>query len=112
MAEDTDVDALSWSVLVDRLAGPLRLEAPEAQAYGLLAILHIVATLWGEIALLRAAERLVACHYFNLEGPLAAQRTPALERWFGLFLARHAAPTGPLGRVPLPPAALKPAWLS
>lgn len=105
-AESLCPDSLSWRCLIDRVAGPLRLEPPARRAYGQLATLHLVASIWGEIALLRAAERLVRRHHVSLaellDGPV-----PAIDpAWFGAFLA-HLASEEPL--LPVPPALLRPA---
>ena len=116
MAEDTQIDELSWSVFVDRLAGPLRLERPGRQAYGLLMTLHLVKTIWGDLALLRGAARLSALHHFDLE-PICAGvglsgQEPRLEAWYRGFLAHHAGAchAGESAPVPLPQGLLKPAW--
>lgn len=108
MVEDTQIDVLSWSVFVDRLAGPLRLEPPDRQAYGLLMTLHLVAEIWGDIALLRAAARLVARHHFDLE-PICAPREnePLLGGWYRQFLQDRASACA---LAPLPHSLLKPAW--
>ena len=108
MAEDTICDALSWSVFIDRLAGPLRLERPDRQAFGVLMSLHLVAEIWGEIALLRAAARLAARHAFALPATFSVpQDADALETWYGGFLRAQLRTEEP---VPLPRSLLKPGW--
>jgi hypothetical protein len=112
MAEDTQIDELSWSVFIDRLAGPLRLERPDRKAYGLLMTLHLVGAIWGDLALLRGAARLSARHHFDLEPVCAAPEGPRLEAWYRGFLAHHAGGghAGETALAPLPQSLLKPAW--
>lgn len=105
-------DGLSWSAFVDAVASPLRLESGPRQAFGLLALLHLVAALWGDIAFWRAAERLVRQHHFNLDAALRAAPSDTERIWFGHFLERIGVPPESLAidaRVPLPAPYLKPA---
>jgi len=107
MAEDMHIDALSWSVFIDRLAGPLRLEPPERQAFGLLMTLHLVAEIWGDIALMRGAEQLSTRHHFDLDRVCAAGDALHLRVWYRQLLDRamHETPLEPL-----PKGLLQPAW--
>jgi hypothetical protein len=106
MGDSLDDKTFSWSDLVDAVAGPLRLEPPARRAFGHLATLHLVATIWGEIALLRSAERFVKLHHVvpdELFEPPPPGTDPA---WFASFLAQlpREEPA-----VPLPAALLRPA---
>ncbi len=107
MADFRGDDTFSWTSFVDALAGPLRLEPTHRQASGLVSLLHLVATLWGEIALLRAAERLVRHHYFDINAILSARPSHADTLWFrGLLRRCHP---GDAALLPLPAPFLKPA---
>jgi hypothetical protein len=108
MAEDTHIDELSWSAFIDRLAGPLRLERPERQSFGILMALQLVGIIWGDLAQLRAAARLIGHHNFSIDTALAARlEGDALEAWFGRFLQDQADPA-----LPVPLGLLKPAWIA
>jgi hypothetical protein len=104
MAEDTHFDELSWSAFIDRLAGPLRLEGPTRQAYGLLMTLHLVREIWGDLAFLRGAARLAARHHFVLDVELPADLRP-LQSWYRDFLQNQAE-----AYEALPHSLMKPAW--
>jgi hypothetical protein len=97
---------ITWATLVDAVAGSLRLEPPARAAYGRLATLHVVAAIWGEIALVRAAERFVRVHHVSLDELLAAAPTPDTVAWFAGFLERIARPDQAL---PLPAELFRPA---
>lgn len=107
MAEDTKIDALSWSVFIDRIAGPLRLEPSDRQSFGLLMSLHLVGAIWGDLAQLRAAARLRARHHFDLDRICGAPDEARLRGWYRHFLARQT--TEPMLQ-PLPQGVLKPTW--
>lgn len=100
------MDQISWAVLVDTIAAPLRLESPARCAYGRLATLHLIAEIWGEIALLRAAERFVRLHHVTVAELLDYEPQGSEHVWFASFLER-------LGKVEeiasLPAALLRPA---
>ena len=106
MAQQLDSLAVTWTALVDAVAGPLRLEPPARRAYGRLATLHIVAAIWGEIALIRAAERFVCVHHVRLTELLDEEPSDAEHAWFAGFLSRLASLDH---AVPLPAALLRPA---
>ena len=91
MTDSLGGETFSWPALLDAAAGPLRLEPPARRAYGRIAILHLVGTIWGEIALLRAAERFVRLHHVALDELMAPPPEGDHRVWFEGFLARLAA---------------------
>lgn len=106
MGDNLDNETFSWPGLVDAVAGPLRLEPPARGAFGRLATLHLIASIWGEIALLRAAERFVKLHHVAPDELFEPPPPGADTAWFANFLAQlpREEPA-----VPLPAALLRPA---
>ncbi len=106
MTHTLNKDAISWPTLVDAVAGQLRLEPPARCAYGRLATLHLVSEIWGEIALLRAAERFVRLHHVTLAELLDCKPATIEPVWFAGLLAQLGSADQ---AAPLPAALLRPA---
>jgi len=81
-------DAISSPMLVDAAAKQLLLESPVRRAHGRLAILHLVGEIWGEVALLRAAERFVRLHNVTLAELLDCEPVTMEAAWFAGFLVQ------------------------
>ncbi len=104
-----DERGVHWRGFIDAVAAQARLLPAARQADILLAALHLAATIWGEIALLRATERLVRTHYFSLERIECATDTPMARDWLTGFLSAHDDKAALPDR-PIAATALKPAW--
>lgn len=105
----TDRRDITWVDFIDGAAARARLLPPPRQPEALLAALHLVGAVWGEIVLLRAAARLVQQHHFRLDTLLGARETAEAKVWLASVLTTRFEDLA--GRsVPLPSAAMKPAW--
>lgn len=100
---------ITWVGFIDGAAARARLLSPPRQAEALLAALHLVDAVWGDIVLLRAASRLVQQHHFTLESLLRAEETAEAKAWLAGVLTSRFEDFAER-RTPLPSAAMKPAW--